>query len=193
MKDTLRSSLQKSLESQLLPNEKILWQQQPDPAEMARRDLLAPLAGIGIAAFAVVWVTGMISQARNHGHGPEQVPIGAAEVVFLTVWSSFFAFVAGMAILAPLFSYLDARKTIYVITDQRALKLIGTKEVTTFSPLALSRLKRTKNKRGFEDVIFYRIVETDSKNREHESCIGFEGLRDARPAERLMLKTFQPV
>ncbi len=87
---------------------------------------------------------------------------------------------------APIWAKQAALKTVYVLTDERAIifesKLSSTK-VRSLSPDQLSDIYRTEDSDGNGDIIFRHETSVGSRGRKRSRSVGFIGIREVREVE----------
>lgn len=135
--------VQDLVKQQLAPGERVLWAGQPVPGRLARRTL--PIVFVGIACTAIVLF--LIWAANTWWRG-----------LALLAWIILLPFLLiGLAmLLAPLFATRKARRTIYVVSDRRAVVISGlfSRSVASFGPNQLRVLRLEDNPDGSGDVAF---------------------------------------
>src|SRR3954469_23889962 len=108
------------LEHELRPGERVVWSQQPRPAALARKSSTTFLFGIPFFAFAVFWTigaSGPLGFSKTKGDSfPSWFPI---------LWGSMFIIVGAGLLLSPVWAYWKALRTVYAITDQRAILIVA--------------------------------------------------------------------
>ncbi|WP_246146727.1 hypothetical protein [Rubripirellula lacrimiformis] len=93
----------------------------------------------------------------------------------------------GFAMLsAPLWAYRNAFKTVYVLTDRRAITFIGGWRMTirSFLPRELTVVYRKQAADGSGDVIFNAKRWKDSEGTSHSEEVGFLGIADVKRVEQ---------
>ena len=93
----------------------------------------------------------------------------------------------GIGLLSsPLWAYRNARKTVYVITDRRALLIQGSRSLTirSFLPAQLSAIYRKEKRDGSGDIILSQWFYRDSDGDRQSEEIGFLRVKDANDIER---------
>lgn len=169
--EAARALLQRELDD----DERLLWSGQPLPAQLARAQVPLLLFGVPWTAFAVFWVVGATQAAGSFG-----------------LFGVPFVLVGAFMLSAPLRAYRGASKTIYALTNRRALVIApstqafstGRLDVVSYVPDA-DTMSRSTNSDGSGDVVFLTL-RTPGKNRERIERKGFIGIANAFEVERLV-------
>jgi hypothetical protein len=177
----LSDELRASVESELTSQEQVVWVEQPIPWLVARSTLPILLFGIPFTAFALFWI-GMaafgINQAGNAG------PLWIFPLFGLPF------ILVGLAMFsAPYWALRSARRTVYVLTTQRAILLRGgwfSINVRSFEPTALTDLDRRQRPNGSGDLIFTRDWRPSNNGHSTGRNVGFLAVRDVKHVEDLV-------
>lgn len=162
------------LERELASGERVIWQAMPVPASRVKASLSAFLQGILLFAFATFWTMGVWP---NWGG------------IFM---GGMFMLFTGNIVLSPFWAWWEARRTIYVITDRRALLIEARyrkRTIQSFTGERLATVIRREDKHGHGEIIFEREASKGSKGRSVYRDIGFFGLDDAKSVEALLRQT----
>lgn len=92
----------------------------------------------------------------------------------------------GLAMLSsPIWAYRNALKSVYVITDRRAITVVGGFRTTirSFFPSDLNDLYRTERSDGSGDVILESKTHHDSNGNVRTHHFGFLGVANAKETE----------
>jgi hypothetical protein len=133
-------ALQNLVNSEMESGEKLQWSGQPEPTRLAKGALPILFFAIPWTAFACFWVT-MASMGVSHskGIGPFMLfPLFGLPFVLI-----------GLGMLSsPIFVYTQAKRTVYAITNKRALVLKaggrGGKTVMSYPPAAFGDITRVE-------------------------------------------------
>src|SRR5271170_1405877 len=132
-------TLQNLVNSELESGEKLQWSGQPEPTRLAKGTLPILLFAIPWTAFACFWVT-MACTGVSHMHqfGPMMIfPLFGLPFIFV-----------GLGMLStPLFVYRQAKRTVYAITNKRALMLKASgrgKTVVSYRPADFGNINRVE-------------------------------------------------
>ena len=174
--------MQQLLESELRSGERVLWSQQPRPAALAQKSSTTFLFGIPFFAFAVFWTIGASS-----GEGFSRARSESFPSWFPILWGSMFIIAGACLLLSPVWAYWRALRTVYAITDQRAILIAAPWRRTTHSFVGqhLVDTHRVEDARGGGDIVFHRAARS-GKRRDHYYDTGFLGIERVREAEDLL-------
>jgi len=163
---------------QIDPGERLLWSGSPAAGAAALRALPAGLFGIPFAIFALFWIWSSWS-ITSHGSSP------AGPWSFFPLFGLPFVLI-GLGIMAtPLWAYLGAGRTVYALTEKRALIIVG-QSVQFFAPEEMGALSRLERPDGSGSVYFATREFTTSRGALRHSRIGFEGIPEVRHVEQLL-------
>ncbi len=178
--------MQRILESELRLGELVVWSQQPRLAAMALKSLPKFLFGVGGIAFGI-WLAslaanGSTSSSRHEDPAFYRLPVGL------------FLLFAVIQLLSALWACCQAFRTVYAITNQRAVHIVvlGPRTVYSFVGQNLMNIHRVENRSGNGDIIFHREVRDGQGARRglsHE--VGFLGIARVREAEDALWVLFQ--
>ncbi|EKF9231078.1 hypothetical protein O1B71_003472 [Vibrio cholerae] len=164
---------QSVIDKELKPNESICWSTMPNALSRA-------CDSIGVFLFGIPWNAGLLYFISPIVQKPQFPPFH-----FILLLSPFIFF--GICLFfSPLFAYIKAHKTLYVITNKRAFTLsVGkTHSIENFYPKKSSILKKIERKNGTGDIILKRSHHTDSDGDKQTTDYGFFSLPDVADAER---------
>ena len=171
-------SLQKLVETELEPDERAVWIDMP----VAR--FFTPVS-TPIFLFGLAWTAGLITTLLVTGECrlPGSVWLGAFSLFELA-----FVLVGLGMLLSPLWIRRNALRTVYVITDRRAVGIEGGWSTTFRSYYAeqLQEVFRRERKSGVGDVIIMREARRDSDGDGKPQEWGFFNIRDAKLVEGLL-------
>jgi len=182
-----RYQAEQEINRQLDPGEGLLWSGVPSPARMALSALPATAMGIPFSGFAAFWIYmafTMTSKSRSTPGGP---------------WNLFPLFglpflLIGLGMLtAPLWAFLGAGRTLYAVTNKRALIIstLFSTSVRSYTHSEISELQRVERTGGSGDLYFAsRDVVTRRGGIVHQR-IGFLGIPDVRSVEQLIRSRLQ--
>jgi hypothetical protein len=167
--------------AELQPGERITWAGQPIPGRFARRSIGAVLFGIPWTAFAIFWIAGASGfKLPDFSHGFGLFPLFGVPFVLIGF---------GM-ISSPYWMRRKARRTAYVVTDQRALILDGgwwrSTTIRSFEPHRLGDIRRVQNLDGSGDLIFERTWASDNDGGKQSTDHGFLAIQDVKTVETLI-------
>jgi hypothetical protein len=161
------------IQSNLLPDEQLLWTGQPDARRMTRNYVLP-----GMGAAAVVFVV---------------MAVLGANLLALLLFSG--AMAAITLFMGLLWVYPDARRTLYVLTNQRIL-IFNTKQGGLIGELHatdVGNIQSIERKDGSGDLFFANEQYRRSRRRGKTRHFGFVGIHDVRSVEQQVLSVFPGV
>ncbi|HKQ57467.1 MAG TPA: hypothetical protein VJY35_06335 [Candidatus Eisenbacteria bacterium] len=169
---------------QMNPGERLLWSGCPTPGAAALGALPATLFGIPFTAFALFWIWGA-SQGIEKAPGPFK---------FFPLFGIPFLCVGLGMLLAPLWAWLGARRTVYAVTERRALIITGngSRTVRSYSGQDIGEITRVEAADGRGTVYFAQRSWTNSRGFERSTRIGFIGIPEVRRVEQLIRDHLQP-
>lgn len=176
---TLPGRLRESVEKELAPDERVVWMEMPCARFFTPKATGTFLFGIPWTAFSVFWMYSVWSVDRP-------------EVQAVTSWGSLiglpFVLIGVFMLLAPVLSYRIARRSVYVITDKRALSFEDEWGMTvrSFTPDKLKDTFRRERRSGYGDVIISFMEWEDSHGDRRKEDIGFTDIRDPKYVEDLL-------
>lgn len=172
--------LQQILARELVRGEKVLWVACPIPVDRVRASTGAVLGGIVVIAVAVVFTL------SPSGHLPRTATDGSP---FGMLFGGIAALAGVRMLLSPLVAWWDARHTLHVITDRRAILIrdvLHGLTIQSFAGATLTGVVRRERWNGVGDLIFEREASEGAKGRTIYRDVGFIGIRDPWSVERLL-------
>ena len=183
--------LRSIVNAELQRGEKLLWVGKPLPIRLIMQErkvvvaaILLVIVLIALAMIILIFPNSHLLSLHLLGMG---FSFGLIVVGFVLLGLTYFA--------RPIYDYIMAIRTIYAVTDRRALILKGTlRGRVAQSYKQIDQVKRRTLIKGKGDVIFGS--ETKKVRRQGQSVvvtrkIGFFGIDDARQVEQIMLETFK--
>lgn len=178
--------MQGMVRGELEPGERIVWSGMPRRAFFTKASTGAFFFGIPWTAFAIFWTL-----------------TAGAGTWFMSGFSLFSLFplfgvpfiLIGLAMLSsPLVAYFKSGKTVYVITDRRAISFIGGREteIRSYTPEMLGNVYRRERKNGRGDVIIEHRRWRDSDGDKQSEEIGFFRVSEPKEVERLLKELGRP-
>lgn len=165
--------LKENVERELQPDECISWMDMPIPTFFTRESTKIFLFGIGVTLFAIFWTcaaAGCTIPSLNEVSNPFQL----VSLLFPLFGIPFI--LMGFFMLAnPILAYHKAFKTVYVITDRRAItfEFGWSKTIRSYPPPKLLNVYRKERRDGTGDVIisFDKWIDSDDVKRSKD--LGF--------------------
>ena len=181
MMPEIPQNLQDEVERQLEQGERIVWMEQPIPRFFTPQSTPQFVAAIPVMAFAVLWIGSALGwkPLDFHKGGSDIFPLfGLIPLVF------------GLGLLfAPLWARRKAFKTVYVITDRRAMTFDGgwTTTIRSYAPDQLKNMYRKERKDGTGDVVLDRVFSNVRVGGQPQMTdVGFLRVRDVRKTEQML-------
>jgi hypothetical protein len=179
----LAPRLQSLVDSELQHGERVTWVEQPIPRRVARKALPLLIFAIPWTAFAVFWMCAaawMSFKAEAKSGFAYAFPLFGLPFVLI-----------GAALLStPLWLRRMARRTVYVLTDRRAMVLAagwrGTVTVRSFAPERLKDLRRKEYRDGSGDLVFTQDLPRSGNSSPHAREVGFLSVPDVRSVEEMV-------
>jgi len=168
--------------SQLDAGERLLWSGFPNPGAAALRVVPVTFFGIPFTAFSCFWIwqTWTMTSQGPRVPGPWMLfPLFGLPFLFV-----------GLGVMAtPLWVFLSAKKTVYAVTEKRALIIVGTasRGVQSFTHADMGDVTRVERPDGSGSVYFAsRTVTSSSNGMSRMARIGFEGIPDVKQVEQML-------
>lgn len=180
--------LQMKTQNELEPGERLLWSGQPDPKRLSKKAILISLFGIPWTAFAIFWVVaaaGFKLPDFSSLSGGFQSVFPLFGIPFVLIGLGMFA--------APYWVYRSAKRTVYAITNRRALVISfgRAKSVQSYFEQDVCDISRVERADGSGNIIFRTEETTDRKGNSRLNQIGFFGIPEVRRVERVLLDAFK--
>ncbi len=175
--------LREVVNAELDPGETLQWVAQPRPGRMLLKSLPIVLFGIPWTAFAIFWTWGAaggVSEAQDNG--------GPGGLSFFPLFGIPFILIGLAMLSSPLFTIRKTRKTVYIITDRRAILFEGGwgMKVRSFRPEQLMNLERKQRSDGSGDIILEKRVSYDNDNKRQLTEVGFFGIENVKEVEDML-------
>ena len=174
MNSTLISNrpLKEKVDNELEPGERIRWIEQPKPRFFSPASTGAFLFAIPWTAFSIFWMYGA-SQSPSNGFSLFGVPFVLIGIGMLS---------------SPLWVYYQTFRTVYLITDRRAITIDGGRSYTirSYPPDKLQNIYRRERKNGIGDIIISFDPWKDSDGDTHKKDLGFLNIREPKHVEKIL-------
>lgn len=174
------AALESRVKQELEPGERLVWMEQPVPRFFTAASTPTFLFAFPWTAFAVFWT---VSAAEY------KVPdFSQGSLDYFPLFGLPFIAIGIGLLFSPLWAYFKALKSVYAITDRRAITFEGglATTVTSYAPERLRSLERKDRANGTGDIVFERQVIPRAKGGSYEKELGFQGLREPRKVEQLL-------
>ncbi len=172
---SIASSLQEAIARELECDEKVVWSAMPKATYFSEPAAGVFRSGLGVTACSIFLT------AISIGIMPQ---FNSLDLFFLVGGLGFFSW--GIAMMsAPLWAFRRSLKTVYVITDRRAITMVGgwSTTIRSYPPEKLTRIVRRENQDGTGDVIISRPAWRDPESDQRMSQLGFLRIPDAESIE----------
>lgn len=184
----LPSDLQRHLNAELAPGEKLLYAARPDWRAEWVKYLAMALFGVGWMSICgpmalLIWAEAFGIPVTAAGNG-----MGRAMALFFSLFVIPFV-LAGFAILAaPLASIRANRHRVHAVTDQRILTLTAGKKpmIESYRLQTINFIKRRDGKDGLGSLSIAYGVEKDSDGDPRPLTQDWPGIPNVKAAERLI-------
>lgn len=173
------TDLQDLIARELDRDERVVWSAMPKPRYFAGHSAGAFLFAIPWTAFSIFWMAGAAGfKIPQFNQGFDFFPLFGVP---------FFLIGIGM-LSSPLWAYRSQLKTVYLITDRRAITIDGgrTSTIRSYLPKDLKEIFRREHKDGTGDVIIKRDAWKDSDGDKHMQDLGFLRIQNAKSVETML-------
>jgi hypothetical protein len=180
-----RYQIEQIVNRQLDPGEGVLWSGAPNPGRLALSALPAMVFGVPFTAFAVFWMWTAYSATSR-------IPSRGGPWSLFPLFGIPFLFVGLGMLTAPLWAFLAARRTMYAVTNQRAL-IVGcflSTTVKSFVHSEIHDIQRVERSDGSGDI-YFASRDIATRNGVMHQRIGFLGVPDVRTVEQLIRSRLQ--
>jgi len=177
--------LQDLISRELERDEKVIWSAMPKPRYFAGPAAAAFVFAIPWTAFSVFWMAGAAGfKIPQFNQGFDFFPLFGVP---------FFLIGIGM-LSSPLWAYRNQLKTVYLITDRRAITIDGGRSSTvrSYLPENLRDIFRREHKDGSGDVIITRTAWKDSDGDKQMQELGFLRIQNPKSVESMLKKMAEP-
>ncbi len=181
------AKLRAAVEKELEPGESIQWLERLIARFFTRSTLGIFLAGLFSIGFSFFWLRGWLEMTALKGARITEpmsnwVRNGGGFVGILMI------IIALVPLSVPILHWLEVRRTIYAITDRRAIVLVSgsPRIVRSFCPRELAAIERRENADGSGDLIVFTHREKDGDGDTYTREFGFKYLRNPREFERIL-------
>ncbi|HEY9879870.1 MAG TPA: hypothetical protein V6D29_15555 [Leptolyngbyaceae cyanobacterium] len=185
----LTRKLRKLVERELENTEVIQWIEQPIPRFFTHQTIGVCLGLLFLLSFFSFVCLMQYKQATDMGRSVLEIFDASGTAVFL-MGALVPPVLLVCILLIPLLRWLEARQTVYVITDKRVLilKQGSPTTVTSFMPSKLSIASHREHQDGSSDVVVYIHQWKDYDGDIHTQEMGFKQIRYFREFERALLR-----
>jgi hypothetical protein len=184
--------LQTIVRRELREGEQIAWLGMPVPTFFT--------SGVtGVFLFGVAWTAGALFMSVVMMRSAIQSKVDPAGLFWLGLFFLAFVLIGATMSSAPFWAYRSALRTVYLITDQRAVIFDGRLLRTTrrYPPDKLCGVYRVDRPNGISDIVFERIqragrMTDDRSERARYEDIGFLRIRNGKEVEAILRRLAGP-
>jgi hypothetical protein len=184
MAESIPPALQQILRRELALGERVAWQARPAPLSRVLASAVTFLFGIPFFAFSV-----FATLSVTGGFGSPRTPENNTANPFALLIGGMFMLGGASMLLSPLRAWWLARRTLYAVTDRRALLIearLRSTIVRSFSGVRLADVVRREDASGRGDLIFERDAAQGRHAQAVYRDIGFFGIEDVRGVAQLL-------
>ena len=173
------------LQRELRENESILWYGKPIPKMFTGGGIVASIFGVIFICFSLFWVSTAWKMTSD-----EFFPPSLMDRIF-PFFGFIFTIVGILLFLSPVWIKLDAKKTIYAITDKRCIIIKSGRviKVKSYDKENINNYSKNEYRDGSGDIIFaketYTTTDSDSRDtRLRVREIGFFNIMNVVDVEK---------
>ena len=187
--------LRRKIDNELQQGEFIRWVEQPVPRFFTAASITTVLFGIPVTSFSIVLpiflMWGLLSSLKGTTH-LELVLIIAVVIIFVLP-CLFFVYAGFLMLSSPIRIWQEARNTVYLVTDKRAISIQGGSSITirSYLPDQLKDVYRKERSDGTGDVIIAIWQWKDSGGYQQSEEIGFFGVRSSQEVANMLRQFVQ--
>jgi len=177
---TIPRELDDKVKRELETGERLLWIEQPIPRYFTAMSTGAFLFAIPWTAFAIFWICG--------ASGFKLPDFSKGGFSFFPLFGLPFVLIGIGMLSAPLWAYRKAFKTVYVITDRRAITFDAgwTTTIRSYPPDKLQNIHRKEKRDGTGDVVLGQRMWSGSEGGQQSMDSGFLNIRDPKTVEAML-------
>lgn len=174
--------LEDMVKRELAAGERVLWMQQPIPRYFTTASTSAFLFAIPWTAFAIFWICG--------ASGFKLPDFSKGGFSYFPLFGIPFVLIGIGMLSTPLLAHRRAGKTVYVITDRRAITFDAgwTTTIRSYPPERLQQIHRKEKRDGTGDVVLGQRLVAAGEGGQQAQDVGFLNIRDPRTVEQMLRK-----
>lgn len=183
----LQAKLRRQIDRELDAGEVLRWFEQPLPRFFTPQSVAHFLSGILFTGFAVFWMYNAV------GSEIPDLREGIKIDHIFALWGIPFVLVGFWMLVSPLREWLKAFRTVYLITNKRAISIESGWVITirNYRPAQLKNLYRKERRDGTGDVVITTRIRKGNNNNSWTEEIGFMNVRNPKEVERLLQQLAQ--
>ncbi len=174
--------LREMVENELNEEEQILWGGQPAPKRLAAKKLPLFFFAIPWTAFSLFWM---------YAASGFSVPFSGDGFSLFSLFGIPFLLIGIAMLSTPLWAMRNAKRTVYILTNRRAVIFAGgfNTTISSYSPGQLYSTTRKQNPDGSGDILFNTEINSLVKNKNINTLDpGFYGIKNVKEVEKLIKK-----
>lgn len=173
--NNLSLKLTRAINDELNHKERLIWQDQPIAHKRALPNLVMWL-------FFIPWTVALIPAVYD------AIKQGTLDNVIHLIFLAPFLLIGISGLAIPFTQWLEAKNTVYVITDKRifTLKYMRNIKVESFLPGTISRIKKSQNNKGVGSLVIQKEGYTDSEGAKQVNEYGFFAIKNVNRVEQLI-------
>ena len=177
----LPSSVSALLDDELRPDEKLVWLDQPDAGHAVRKSLLIYFFAVPWTAFSLFWMAGAAGF---------EIPDFTKANHFFALFGLPFVLIGLGMLSAPFYANYASRRSLYALTDQRAIIFDGGRSTTIKSVpvIEFHSMYRKQRPDGSGDLILCEKFQRDSDGDTVSTKQTFESIAQVKMVEDLARK-----
>lgn len=177
--ENIPRDLEDAISRELEADESLQWVEMPIPRFFTPASTAAFLFAIPWTAFAVFWMFGAAGF---------KIPDFSKGFAFFPLFGVPFVLIGCFMLASPLLNYRKALKTVYVITNKRAITFEGGWNMTirSYPPEKLQNVYRQEKRNGSGDVVIAHKEWRDSDGDRQSQELGFMAIRHPKEVEELL-------
>jgi hypothetical protein len=185
------AKLRRKIDRELEPGEFINWVEQPLPRFFTGQSLGTFLMGIQFTAFTIFLMYVAVGDdflvLREEIKSGQGIKFEHLFVIFFALFGVVMLLNGFWMLASPLRQWLKAFRTVYLITDKRAISIESGwfTNIRNYTPAQLKDLYRRERGDGTGDVVIRKQLHRHSEAVSGEE-IGFMNVRNPREVERLL-------
>ncbi|MBD2258357.1 hypothetical protein [Pseudanabaena sp. FACHB-2040] len=179
--------VRRKIDDELQPGELIRWVDQPVPQLITASFIVSAFLGIPWTSFAIFWMWGAL------GFKLPNLQAGLQPEHLFALFGVPFVLIGFGMLSSPLWMWQAVRKTVYLVTDQRAISIEGgwSTTIRSYLPEQLANVYRKERTDGTGDVVIVIRHWKDSDGDQRTEEIGFLGVRNPREVEKILKQLAQ--
>jgi Bacterial PH domain len=174
-------------QSELQSGESLYWTGTADPGRAALSALPAAIFGIPFAGFALFWMSTAF-HATSAMHKSSNNAFTKSFTVFPLFGLPFLLVGLGI-VLAPLWAYLNGRRTVYAVTNQRVMVVTGgnSRSVKSYTPADILGVEHRERPDGSGDIVILTNAITRTNNMTSQVKVVLSGVPNVKQVAQQVL------